>query len=146
MGRSILAVIAGYLAMAVGLFLMFTTAYLLMGAGGAFQAGNYQVSMLWIVLSFVVSLAAALVAGYVCAMIARSMGAPKFLAGLVLVLGLLQAGWLVVHPNPDPGARTGDVPNFEAMTKAQTPLWVTIIMSVIGAGGVMIGGRAKIER
>ena len=144
MGRSILAVIVGYLAMAVGLFLVFTAVYLVMGAGGAFQADSYQVSMVWIVMSFVISLAAALGGGYLCATVAGSMGAPKFLAGLVLVLGLLQAGWEVTHPKPDPGARLGDVPNLEAMMKAQTPTWVMVITALIGAGGVMIGARAKI--
>jgi hypothetical protein len=145
MARSILAVIASYLAMAVGLFLVFTAVYLVLGANRAFQAGSYQVSMVWILASFVISLAAALGGGYLCATIAKSMGAPKFLAGLVLVIGLLQAGWLATHPKPDPGARAGDVPNLEAMMKAQTPTWVMVITALIGAGGVMIGARARIK-
>ena len=145
MGRSILAVIAGYLAMVFGLFLVFTAVYLLIGADGAFQKGSYQVSILWNLLTLVISLVAALGGGYVCARIARSMAAPKFLAGLVLVLGLLEAGWAATHPKPDPGGRAGDVPNLEAMKKAQTPTWVTAITALIGAGGVMIGARAKIK-
>ena len=54
--RTILGVILGYVAMAVLIFLTFTLAYLTMGSEGAFQPGTYEVTALWLVVSFVLSL------------------------------------------------------------------------------------------
>lgn len=51
MGRNILAVIAGYFAMAVILFVIFTAAYFGMGADRAFKETSYDVSTLWVAVS-----------------------------------------------------------------------------------------------
>lgn len=145
MGRSILAVIAGYLVMAIAIAVIFTVVYIVMGADGAFKPGSYEVSGTWIAMSFVVGALAALGGGFVCALIAKSMGAPKVLAGLALVLGLAEAGWIATHPKPDPGPRTGDVSNVEAMSRAQTPTWIACLTALIGGAAAFAGAKLKIK-
>lgn len=145
MGRSILAVIAGYVVMAIAIAVIFTLVYIAMGADGAFKPGTYEVTGTWIAVSFVVGLLAAAAGGYVCAVIAKTMGAPRFLTGLVLVLGLAQAGWIATHPKPDPGPRAGGVSNFEAMQKARTPTWIAVLTALIGGAGTFAGARLKLK-
>ncbi len=89
--RKIIGVVAGYVAMAVLIFILFTVLYLILGADGAFQPGNYQASGTWLVLSFILGLIAAVVGGFVCVLIAKDKKAALWLAGLVLVLGLILA-------------------------------------------------------
>ncbi len=143
MGRSILAVITGYVTMFILVLLSFTCAYLAMGADGAFKPGSWEVSGLWVVASFVLGLIAAVAGGYVCAAIAKSPGAIKGLVGLVLVLGFVQARMVAMAPKPELPERTADIPNMEAMQKAQTPLWIALLNPVVGAGGALLGARLR---
>ena len=143
--RSILGAIAGYVIMFFCIFLLFTAAYLAMGADGAFAPGGYDVSTTWIVVSFVLGFLAAVTAGYLAAVIGRGMTAVKILAGIVLVLGIVSAVAVSVSPRPE-GARTADVPNLEAMSKAQTPLWVALINPLIGIAGVLVGGGLRKDK
>ncbi len=140
--RSILGAIAGYVVMFFFIFLAFSAAYLAMGAENAFVPGGYDVSTTWIVVSFVLGFIAAVVAGYAAAAIGKGMTAVKILAGIVLVLGIVSAVAVAMSPRPE-GARTADVPNLEAMTKAQTPLWVALLNPLIGVAGVLVGGRSR---
>ena len=87
--KNIGAVVAGYIVMFVLVFVTFSAAYLAMGAEGAFKTGSYEVTALWLAVSFVLSFIAALGGGFVCAAIAKNPKATLALAGLVLVLGLL---------------------------------------------------------
>lgn len=145
MGRSILAVVAGYLAMGFLVFALFTGAYLSMGADKAFQPQSYDPSMLWIIVSFVLGLIAAVIGGVVCAAIAKRPRPVTALALAVVVLGVLLA-FPTIAAAPDPAPRTGDVPNLEAMTKARTPAWVAFANPVVGAVGVMLGGAMMRRR
>jgi len=142
MFRSVLAVIAGYVAMFVLVFAMFSMAYLLMGADRAFKPGSYQVTALWAVVSFVLGLLAAVVGGVVCAVLARRSRPPLALAALVLVLGLLMAVPVATAPKPtSQPARTAAVGNFEAMRQARQPVWVALVNPFLGAAGVLLGAR-----
>jgi hypothetical protein len=51
MVRSIVAVVVGYLVLAVGIFVGFSLLYLILGADGSFQAGSYKVSTTWVAVS-----------------------------------------------------------------------------------------------
>jgi hypothetical protein len=42
-----------------------------------------------------------------------------------------------------PMARSGDVPNLQAMTMAQTPSWLCILNPVLAGVGVLMGSRMK---
>ena len=69
----------------------------------------------------------------------------KILAGIVLVLGIVSAVAVSMSPKPE-GTRTADVPNLEAMSKAQTPLWVALINPLIGIAGVLVGGGLRKDK
>ncbi len=139
MGRSILAVIVGYLAMAIFVMVTFIAAYFVLKADGAFQAGSYEPSGTWIAASLVLGSIAAVLGGFVCMRIAPRTGPLYSLATLVLVLGLATAP--LSSGRDDPGPRTGDVGNFEAMQNARQPTWMLIANPIIGAVGVLLGGR-----
>jgi hypothetical protein len=142
MGRNILGVIAGYVAMFLIVFLVFTVAYLAMGAERAFKESSYDVSTLWIMVSVIVGFFAALVGGAVCALVSkRSMGATLSLMVLVLVLGAVSALMAMGKeaPEGDAAVRGPETSNTEAMMNAQQPAWILIANPIIGVFGVMTG-------
>ena len=144
MGRAIGGVILGYLAMAVFVMLTFTGAFIMMGVDGAFKPGSYDVSAKWMVVSFGLGLVAALLGGWVCSVIAPASKAPLFLAGLVLVLGLIFAiPVLRSSGNDAPKTRSGDVNAFEAMQEAKQPPAIALLNPIVGAIGVVLGGRLR---
>lgn len=134
--------ILGYVVMAALIFATFTGAYLAMGTEAAFRPLTYEPSNLWIVVSFILGFAAAVAGGWVCAAVARDGNAPWILAFVVLVLGLALA-LPALRRTPTMEPRLGNVPNMEAMTKAYTPAWIALLNPVIGAAGVLLGGRIR---
>lgn len=142
--KNIGAVVAGYIVMFVLVFVTFSAAYLAMGAEGAFKTGSYEVTALWLAVSFVLSFIAALGGGFVCAAIAQNPKATLALAGLVLVLGLLLAiPVLTSQDNGAPQIRDSSVGNLQAMQYAKQPAWVAVLNPILGAVGVMLGARLK---
>jgi len=141
--RKVLGVIVGYLVMACFVFLTFTGAYLVMGTNQAFKPGTYDVSLRWTAISFVLSLVAAIVGGYVCALIARSSRAAQVLAGIVIVLGILVAIPVLTGGDTRPNVRPREVPNLQAMQSARTPKWVALLNPIVGAVGVMVGAGIR---
>ena len=142
--RIVLAVIAGYLAMAVLVFATFTGAYLAMGTEGAFRPGSFDVSTLWIVVSVILSFIAALAGGWVCALVGRRRAAAVALAAVVVVLGLAVAAMEFTHSGEQvPAARSGEISNFDAMQMAQQPTWLTLLNPFLGAAGVLLGARFR---
>lgn len=142
MGRTILSVIVGYLAMFAVVFLSLSLAYLSMGQERAFQPESYDVSAVWLAVMFAVSAVAALAGGFVCASIAGSPKAPVALAAVVLVLGLLSA-IPALMPSPTPAPRQGNIGNLEAMNNARQPAWVAMLLPAIGAGVALAGAKLK---
>lgn len=144
MGRSIVAVIVGYLVMVVLIIGLFTTAYLMMGTERAFQPGSFEPSGSWLAVSFALGLLGAIAAGWVCALIARGSKAPQALAVLVVVLGVLFAiPDMMAGDSTTPATRSGDLGNFEAMAQARQPLWVSLVNPFLGAVGVLAGAKLK---
>jgi hypothetical protein len=142
MGRAIASVIVGYIVFAATDFVLFTAAYLALGADRAFNPGVYDVSMLWLVLAVAINLVGAMVGGFVCSLIARSGKPPLVFAAIVLALGMVLAAATMSTPKAS-GTRTGNVPNFEAMQKAVMPSWFQFAAPVVGAVGVLIGTNRK---
>lgn len=142
MGRLIGSVVVGYIVMFCVVFLVFSGAYFAMGADRAFLPGSYDPSMLWNVLSVVLGFAAAVIGGMVCVVIAKDARGPKWLAGLVLVLGLAFA-IPVLRMAPASEPRAPGVSMMEAMGKARQPPWAALLNPVIGVLGVMVGGRRR---
>jgi hypothetical protein len=145
MARTIGAVILGYLVMAALIFATFTAAYLAMGADAAFRPGTYEPSSLWIVVSFILGFAAAVAGGWVCAAVGREGRAVSILAVVVLLLGIALA-MPALRRTPTSEPRLGNVSNMEAMTKAQMPGWIALLNPLVGAAGVLIGGRLRSRR
>jgi hypothetical protein len=141
MVKTVLAVIVGYVVMLLAVFATFTALYLALGADGAFKPGTYEVSGLWLVASFVLSLVAAILGGMACARVAGNASAAKALAVVVFVLGVVMA-WPAFNPETDtrPTVRASDVPNMEAMMNARQPAWVALSLPLVGAIGALIGG------
>lgn len=143
MVRKIVGVIVGYIVMALVVFLTFSAAYLIMGANHAFKPGTYDVSLRWAALSFVLSLIAAIVGGYVCALIAKSTRAAQVLAGIVIILGILVAIPVLTGSDTRPNRRPDAVPNMQAMQNARTPKWVAILNPIVGVVGVLVGAGIR---
>jgi uncharacterized membrane protein YfcA len=130
------------MAIILAVFLLLTGAYLLFGTERAFEPGSYRPSLAWCLTMAVLGLPPALLGGWLCARVAASAKAVIALAILVVVLGLLMAVPTLSSPqNTSP--RPANVPNMEAMMKAQTPPWIAFLNPVIGVVGVMVGGRSR---
>jgi len=142
MGRAVLAVVAGYATMFVLVFVTFSLAYLLLGADRAFAPGTYEVSGAWILLSFVLSFLAAVAGGRACRRLAHAAKPVVVLAALVVVLGVIFAVPSLNAPS-DPATlqRTEGVATMEAMQKARTPAWVSLLTPLVGAVGVLLAAR-----
>jgi len=144
MARKIIGVIVGYIAMASVIFITFTLLFLILGAEGSFQPGNFQASTTWLVLSTILGLMAAVIGGLVCVIIAKDHKAAIWLAGLVLVLGIILAiPALSVSEEEMNKVREGNVDNMTAMQNAKQPPVVLILNPIIGAIGVIAGSRLK---
>ncbi len=140
--RNILSVIAGYLTMAIIVFGVFTAAYFAMGADRAFEESSYDVSIMWVVVSVVVGMFAAVVGGVVCGLVShRRKGAVQSLMVLVLVLGGISAavGIMKDKPTAEEAVRGPETSSTEAMMQAQQPTWILIMNPIIGVVGVAMG-------
>lgn len=144
MGRAIASVVLGYVMMAATVFFTFTAAYLIMGADRSFTPGTYEVSALWLIVSFVLSFVAAVLGGYVCALISKSLKPAKVLAAVVVALGLALAIPALTESGGDPQPRPDTVDNVEAMQNAEQPLWVILLTPIVGAAGVLVGARRRL--
>jgi hypothetical protein len=142
--RSVLAVIVAYILLFILQVAAFTTIYTLMGADWSFKPASFHASTQWTAMQFMMILFTSIIAGLICAAIAKGGRAPLALAAVVLVLGLGLAALSTVLRPPDTNeVRTGNVPNMVAMSKARHPAWVVFLGPFIGAVGVVIGGKLK---
>ncbi len=91
MGRSVVAVIVAYISMFILNLLVFVGLYAFVGPAQAFKPASYLASNRWIAMSFVAIIITAIIAGLICAAIARGGRAPLALAIVVLVIGLVLA-------------------------------------------------------
>ena len=136
--RNILAAIAGYIAMAAVLFVLFSLLWVTLGPVRAFQPGSWEVSGGWVIGTVVLGFAAACIGGKVCARVGRDARAAAILIALVIVLGVVRALMQVdvpVEPRPD------DLSMMEATAGARHPAWFDWINPLIGAAGVWFGSR-----
>ncbi|HEX9691651.1 MAG TPA: hypothetical protein VGA22_06095 [Gemmatimonadales bacterium] len=144
MGRVISSVITGYVVMVVGVFALFSLAWVLLGAEASFVPGSWEVSGAWLAASVIVGVIAAVVGGYVCAAIARDPRGPRVLIVVVLVLGILFALPVLLGAGPEAtGARPATVTMVEAMSNARQPVWIALLNPVLGMIGVYGGARLR---
>ncbi len=136
--RNILAAVAGYLAMALSVFVLFSLLWAVLGSSGSFQPGSWEISDAWTAGSIVVGFAAAYLGGLVCARLARDRGGATILIAAVVALGVVVAlagagGEGATGPRPD------QVSMMEAMSSARQPTWIAWLNPLLGAVGVWIG-------
>jgi len=144
MARTIIGIIVGYVAMFVLVSITFMGMFLLMGTDWSFKPGSFEASNGWIAMALVAYFIIGVVGGLICALIARSEKAILGLIIVVFVLGLLLAIPSVISHRTNAGrVRTGNVTQTEAMQYATEPLWVPFTFPVVGAIGVLIGGKLK---
>ncbi|MEM7480079.1 MAG: hypothetical protein AAF481_02800 [Acidobacteriota bacterium] len=142
MWRSIAAVVAGYLVMALWVMITLSLAWVLLGAEFAFHEGTFGVTAGWMVLNLLMGVIGALLGGWVAALIGRSWGPVKVLVAVVLVLGVLSAVLQRDKPEPPPEL---EVTTFEAAAYAQQPAWYPWLITAIGAGGTVLGARFRLR-
>jgi hypothetical protein len=132
--RIILSVLAGYVAMVVLVMISF---------------GLVFVASAFVVYSLLTSVIAAVVGGYVTAILAakRARGAVAALGGLVLALGLLFAVVGLMQPGPTASAAEIEQmsPKERAMQEKE-PLWYAFSLPFLGAAGVVTGGALRMRR
>jgi hypothetical protein len=141
--RSVLGVIVAFILLAILQVASFMTMYGLLGADWSFKPGSFQPSIRWTAMQFLIIFVTSIIAGLICAAIAKRGKAPLALAAVVLVLGL-GAAVLRTSLRPDTHeVRIGSVSQKDARDKARHPMWVVFLGPFIGAVGVVIGGKLK---
>jgi hypothetical protein len=142
--RSVLGVIGGYVLMFILQFAAFMTIYTVMGANWSFKPGSFHASTRWMAMQLAVVFVTAAIAGLICAIVAKGGKAPLVLAVVVLLIGFaLAAAHTAMQPPETNEMRSASTPNMEAMVKARHPVWVVFFGPVIGAVGVVIGGKLR---
>ncbi len=119
--RSILAILAGYVTIVLGV--TSTLAILFFAARDAFpgEPGPFRGPTWILVVELVAGFACAVLGGYVCALVARrrELAHGLVLCAIMLVLGLVSAG-----------AESG-----------MKPTWSSVALPVVGVLGVLLGAR-----
>lgn len=132
------AAVLGWIVMAVVVFAGHALAWVGMGVDRSFQPDSWSPSALWLAVSIVISLGAAVLGGVVCAKTAPDRRGVWSLAGLVFVLGVLVA--LLPEASVAEGPRPAAVAMMEALNNAQSPRWMVWLNPLIGVAGALVGG------
>ena len=141
--RAFLGLVVGYLVMAIFIAVVFMGAFLALGVERVFQPDSYEVSTLWLAISTGLSLCGAILGGYVCAAIGRSMRACQALAAIVVILGLLLCLPAMKRGSSGPNVRAGEIPDLQAMRLGVMPIWAHLLTPVLGAVGILLGARLR---
>ena len=139
--RGVLAIVVGYVVMAIAIVAIFSVMFQGIGQDRAFEPGSYTVTWFWLVPAIIVSVVAAMIGGYVCARISPGR-APQILAVVVLLLGIgLALPALQPLNDPRPRLRPAGISNLEAMSNAHQPAPITLLNPLIGLFGVLAGAK-----
>ena len=140
--RAFGGIVAGYIAMAIVVTVVFIGAFLALGVERAFQPDSYEISTLWIAISIVISFGSAILGGYVCAAVGKSQRACQALAAIVVVLGFLLC-LPAIRRSEGPNVRAGEISSLEGMRLEVAPIWMHVLNPILGAVGVLLGARMK---
>lgn len=140
--RTVAGVIVGYVALALFIFVTFSVFYMVTGPSFAWSAGTTEASLGWMVGAIILNFIAALIGGWVAAKLGRSSTAVYALAALVVVLGVANAIMVSGSDRSLPEGRTIEsLTVMEAAQYTKQPDWYNYLVPVLGAVGVMLGGR-----
>ena len=142
--KSFLALIISYVVGNVVFFALVTGCFFLLGVERVFAPDSYEVSTVWVVLTLIISLLGAVVAGYICLSISHSWRTCQVLALLVLMFTSISCIVQLRRINPDaPNIRAGEVGYYDAMKLGVPPRWLPFVNPIVGCMGVLIGARLK---
>lgn len=137
--RSIVAVVATYVTMAVLIMVAFMTLWFGLGPDRLLLPGSFKGNMLISIAAPAITVCGGLFGSWMCARIGRGTRPVVALAGVVLVLGLTMAYFTLQKPYPaDP--REPGMTVQQIMEVGREPTWVAIFNPIGGAGAVLIGG------
>ena len=139
--KVVFAVVAGYVVMALFVLVSSVVAFMALGADRAYQAGTFEPTGVWIITVLALGFIAAMVGGYVAAIITPNPAAPKTLALVVVILGLVFALPVFRRPALSPPERSSDLPMMQTMGAGRQPAWVALLLPLIGAAGVLSGAK-----
>lgn len=142
MVKTIIGVIVGYIVMSIFLFAAFTCLYLVLGPEGAFKPATFDTSTTWVIGGFILGFIGTIIGGFTAALIAKNNKAAFYFGILVLVVSLGVSIVALQVGNPHE-VRAGDIPNLEAMQKAQLPTWFNFVYPFTGLLGAIVGGRLR---
>ena len=146
--KSILSVVVGYLVMAVVVMITMSLLWAVAGSDFAYYEGTTRATTAWSVIGLLLSCVAAVAGGYVARTIAPTPTAVRVLAGIILALGLVMA---VAHLSVDDPTGTealaersiDELSMFEASAETVAPAWYNFFIPLVGAAGVIYGGRLR---
>lgn len=143
--RSILAAVAGYAVIVLVVFAGIGVAWLALGGAGAFQGEGPAPSTPWMALNLLSGFIAAVVGGLVARRIGGSPTAVRILLAMVLVLGVVSAlmGGTATEAGPAIDKPVAQMSFMEAGRHAVQPAWYNWIIPLVGAAGVLVGGRER---
>jgi hypothetical protein len=142
--RAVLGVIGAFIAMSLLVFALSIAPWLLFGVDAVLEPGRYDSTMTFNAYAVLTGIAGALFAGWTCAVIGRSKTAVVVLAFLCFAGGMVNA--YGQHQRPEPGPRAAGVSVIQAVSNRKEAAWFTLLMPCVGVVGVMIGGRAGLNR
>jgi len=143
MFRNILGAVVGYVVMAALAILAISLTWFGLGAEFAFKDSTLEASAGWSSIMLVSGLVAAVIGGLTANAIGRpGTSSAKILIGIVLVLGAVSAFMQLGTEVMDlpPGTSVSDLAFSEAGQYARSPLWYTVLIPLVGAFGVWLGG------
>lgn len=112
-----------------------------LGVDAAFRPHAWVPSARWLAISAALGFTGAILGGVVASAVGRDRRVPQALAALLFGFGLLTAATVVLDRAPAEPRPPGDLSVFDALRKAEPPVWVALLNSFIDAGGVLLGAR-----
>jgi hypothetical protein len=144
--RIVLAVIIGYLAIALTVFIGLTSAYIALGPEDVFLPGVYDLTTTWVVAAVGINLIAAIVGGIVCALIDRRKFAPLIFAAIVFILGIGFAIPTIASYDDESPARPEGITMFDAMRDGRQPAWFAFSNPFVVGIGIILGASLVNKR
>ncbi|QQS08294.1 MAG: hypothetical protein IPK69_09845 [Phycisphaerales bacterium] len=141
--RSVLAILAGFVSMAIPTMGVFAVSAFAFGREVLMPEDQARAPVWFSLGIMVVGLACTMLGGFVCAKVARSWMPVMFFAAIVLVFGIFSA--IGNERKPEPGPEVAEMPILEAVAHSKEPTWLAFGNPIVGALGVLLGGRLAIR-
>jgi MFS family permease len=139
--RTVFAVIVAFIAMSIFAFGLSILPWYVYGLDGVLEPKRFDTTAMITAYSLVISFVGAVLGGFIVRRIGRSMIGVVVLAILCLIGGAANA--IGQMYKPEPSVRQSGVTIMEAVQQRKEPAWYTLLIPLIGVGGVMIGGRGN---